>query len=196
MQLILPHPSIANKPWCVHTSHRPYGYPPFTLCSWQWTHWNPWCNLQHLCRHCVKCWFPCGTTTITCISFNHIQLLLSMNWHCAYQIWNCTLTNVVITDPTWIDLLPQSCATRGFVASDAIQANERSYYNWHPTNQFLPLALEICGCLHKHVDVFLHDYANAIWSLKGIECFHLSTLVTFLCQKNLITLQRMQVLPF
>jgi hypothetical protein len=21
----------------------------------QWTHWNPWCNSQHLCRHCMKC---------------------------------------------------------------------------------------------------------------------------------------------
>ncbi len=105
----------------------------------------------------------------------------------------CTLTNVFITDPTWIDLLPQSCVTQGFVAYDAIQANKRSYYNWHPTNQFLPLALEICGCLHKHVDVFLYDYANAIWSLKGTKCFHLSTLVTFLYQIFLITLQRMQV---
>jgi len=41
----------------------------------------------------------------------------------------CTLTIVVITEPTWIYLLPQSCATQGFVASDAIQANEMSYCN-------------------------------------------------------------------
>ncbi len=40
--------------------------------------------------------------------------------------------------------------------------------------------------------MFLHDYANAIWSLKGRENFHLFTLVIFLCQKVLITLQRMQ----
>jgi hypothetical protein len=26
---------------CVHSSHRPYGFPPFTLCSWQQTHGNP-----------------------------------------------------------------------------------------------------------------------------------------------------------
>jgi hypothetical protein len=36
----------------------------------------------------------------------------------------CTLANVVIINPTWIDLLPQSCATQGFVASNAIQAND------------------------------------------------------------------------
>ncbi len=44
------HPST-----CVHTSHQPYGYPPFTLCSWQRTHWNPWCNSWHLCCHCTEC---------------------------------------------------------------------------------------------------------------------------------------------
>jgi hypothetical protein len=29
---------------CVHTFHQPYGYPPFTLFSWQQVHMNPWCN--------------------------------------------------------------------------------------------------------------------------------------------------------
>jgi hypothetical protein len=70
---------------CVHTSHQPYGYPPFTLCSWQWMHWNSRCNLRHLCHHCTRCWLPCGTKTITCASFNHIQFLLLTNRHYAYQ---------------------------------------------------------------------------------------------------------------
>jgi len=69
----------------------------------------------------------------------------------------------------------------------------RSYPNRHPTNQFLPLAIEVFGYLHKHVDVFLHDYANAIWSLKGIEGPHLSTLIIFFRQKVLITLQMIQL---
>ncbi len=69
-------------------------------------------------------------------------------------------------------------------------SQEMSYCNWHPTNQFLPLAIEIFGCLHKHVDVFLHDYANAIWSLKGPSSFYLGT---FLHQKVSITLQKMQM---
>jgi len=41
--------------------------------------------------------------------------------------------------------------------------------------------------------VFLHDYANAIWSLKGTKGPHLSTLVIFFHQKTSITLQRIQV---
>jgi hypothetical protein len=101
-----------------------------------------------------------------------------------------TLANIVIVDPTQTYLLPQSCTTQGFIALNVVQAKERSYYNWHPIDQFLPLAIEVFDYLHKHADVFLHDYVNAIWSLKGIEGLHHSTLVTFLHQKTLITLQK------
>jgi hypothetical protein len=73
---------------CVHTSHWPYGYPLLMLHSWQRMHQNPWCNLWHLCCHCIRCWLPCGTRTITCTSFNYIQLLLSTNQHCAHQRWH------------------------------------------------------------------------------------------------------------
>jgi hypothetical protein len=80
------------------------------------------------------------------------------------------------------------CASQGFVPSNAIQAKEKSYHNQHPTNQFFPLTIEAFGCLHKHANVFLHDYVNAIWSLKGTKGLHLSTLVNFLRQKILIAL--------
>jgi hypothetical protein len=76
---------------------------------------------------------------------------------------------------------------------DVTQAKERSYCNRHFIHQFFPLAIEIFGCLHKHVDVFLHNCPNAIWNLKGIEGPHLFTLVTFLHKKVSITLQRMQM---
>jgi hypothetical protein len=164
---------------CVHTSHRPYGYPPLTLCSWQRTHWNPWCNSQHLCHHSTRCWFSCGTKTITCVSFNHIQLLLLIVDLVFTKDGIGNLDDVVIADPMWANLLPQPCATQGFVAFDAIQIKERSYHNRHPIDQFLPLVIEIFGCLHKHVNVFLDNYANAIWSLKGTKNLHLSTLFTF-----------------
>jgi len=68
-----------------------------------------------------------------------------------------------------------------------------SYHNQHPIDQFLILTIEVFGYLHKHADVFLHNYANAIWSLQGTKSPHLSTLVTFFHQKVFITLQRMQV---
>ncbi len=40
-----------------------------------------------------------------------------------------TLTNVVIADPTQVDLFPRSCATQGFSTLDVAQAKERSYWN-------------------------------------------------------------------
>jgi hypothetical protein len=46
---------------------------------------------------------------------------------------------------------------------------------------------------NKHVDLFLHDFADANWNLKGTEGPHLSTLVIFLRKFFLITLQKMQV---
>jgi hypothetical protein len=54
------------------------------------------------------------------------------------------------------------------------------------------LAIEVFGYLHKQADVFLHNFVNAIWSFKGLEGSPLSILITFLHQKNSITLQRMQ----
>jgi len=194
MRLILPHPSIVNRLWFVCT----HPIDPMGIHLLHCVHGN-----EHIGTHdaiynifATIAWnvgFHVGQQQLH--AFLSTTFNSSRRWIDIVLIKDgiCTLANIVITNPTRIDLLPQSCATQGFVASDATQANERSYCNWHPTNQFLPLALEICGCLHKHVDVFLHDYANANWSLKGTKCFHLSTLITFLCQKVLITLQRMQV---
>jgi hypothetical protein len=60
-----------------------------------------------------------------------------------------TLVDVVIVDPTWMDLLPWSCATQGFVAFDVAQAKKQSYCDQHLADQFLPLVVEVFGCVHK-----------------------------------------------
>jgi hypothetical protein len=91
-----------------------------------------------------------------------------------------------------VDLHPRFCITQGFATSNAVQAKEMSYYNQHPSEQFLPLPIEVFGCLHKHVDVFLHECANAIWSLKGPKGLPLFVLVTFFYQRISIMLQRVQ----
>jgi hypothetical protein len=38
-----------------------------------------------------------------------------------------TLVNIVFLDPTRVDLLPRSCASQGFDASNVVQAKKRSY---------------------------------------------------------------------
>jgi hypothetical protein len=45
-----------------------------------------------------------------------------------------TLVDIVIANPTWTYLLPQFYIIEGFVVSDVVQAKERNYHNWHPTN--------------------------------------------------------------
>jgi hypothetical protein len=42
-----------------------------------------------------------------------------------------TLVDVVIIDPTQMDLFPRFYTTIGFDAFDAAQAKERSYYDRH-----------------------------------------------------------------
>jgi hypothetical protein len=71
-----------------------------------------------------------------------LHLLLSTTFHSFCQQINIvftkngihTLTDVVIADPMWVDLLPQSCETQRFVTFDAIQTQEKNYRNWHLTD--------------------------------------------------------------
>jgi len=93
----------------------------------------------------------------------------------------CTLANVVIIDPTHADLFSQFYPIQRFATFDATQAKEMSHHNQRPTNQFLLLAIEVFECLHKQIDVFLHDCVNVIWSLKRPKGPPFSILVTFLC---------------
>jgi hypothetical protein len=82
--------------------------------------------------------------------------------------------------------------TQRFVTFDAIQGKEKSYRDQHPTDQFIPLVVEVFGCLHKQAYVFLHDHANAIWSLKRLKGPPIFVLVSFFGQIFFITLQIMQ----
>jgi hypothetical protein len=61
----------------------------------------------------------------------------------------CTIDEVVIADPTRVDLFLQFCTTQRFATCDAIQIKERSYHNQHPTDKFLLLTIEVFECLHK-----------------------------------------------
>ncbi len=48
----------------------------------------------------------------------------------------------------------------------ATQTKERLYRNQYLVDLFFPLAIEIFGCLHQHVDNFLHRGANMAWTAK------------------------------
>jgi hypothetical protein len=78
----------------------------------------------------------------------------------------CTLVDVVINNPMHVDLFFWSCPTQEFVTFNTTQTQEMTYYNRHLIDQLLFLVIEVFGCLHKQIDVFLQDCANAIWSFK------------------------------
>jgi len=86
----------------------------------------------------------------------------------------------------WLRLRGEDCDI-----FDVVQAKEKNYRDRHPIDQFLLLAIEVFGCLHKQVDMFLHS-VNTMWNLKRLEGPHLFILVIFIHQKISITLQRMQ----
>jgi hypothetical protein len=121
-----------------------------------------------------------------CFLQPHLTPLINESTLCSSKIG--TLIDIVIANPTQVDLFLQFYTTQGFVASNVVQAKERNYPNQHCTDQCLLLAIEVSGFLHKHVNVFSHDCVNAIWNLKRLEVSHLSTLVIFLHQKVSITL--------
>jgi len=79
----------------------------------------------------------------------------------------CILIDIIIANPMWTNLFPQSCAIQELKIFNVAQAKERRYRDQHLIDQFFPWAIEIFEYLHKQADVFLHDRANAIWSLKG-----------------------------
>jgi hypothetical protein len=191
MRLGLHHPSIACILQCVCT----HPIDPMGI------------HLLH-CAHGNECTRPpdaiCNTFAAIAwdggfhVRWEQLHVLFSTTFNSLCQWVNIvitkddirTLADVIIVDPTRVNLLHRSCVTQGFVASHTTQAKEKNYHNWHLTNQYLPLAIETFGCLHKHTNVFLHNCANAIWSLKRLEALHLSTLVSFVCQKVSINYKR------
>jgi len=54
----------------------------------------------------------------------------------------CILVDIVIIDPMQTNLFLWSYATQRFATFDAIQTKEMSYHDRHPTDKFLPLAIE------------------------------------------------------
>jgi hypothetical protein len=73
-----------------------------------------------------------------------------------------TLVNMVIDDPTRGDLVSQVVPFRKVIMMMTTQAKEGLYHDWHSTNMFLPLAIEIFECIHQQANNFLHQCVNMV----------------------------------
>ncbi len=58
-----------------------------------------------------------------------------------------------------------------------------SYCDQHLKDDLILLVIKIFGCLHQHVDDFLHQCANMAWLAKGFGGLPLSILCSFYRQK-------------
>jgi len=192
-RLGLPHPSITNIPRCVCTHPIDLMGIDFLCCA----HGNERTKTHDVIHDTFVAItrdvsFHVGREQLhvfRSITFNsfrqQIDIVLT-----KYNI--CTVVDIVIVNPTRTDLFLRSCVIQRFVTLMQLKPKKKNYHNQYSIDQFLPLTIEIFGCLHKYADVFLHNCANVIWNLKGPRGPHLSTLVIFFHQKVLITLQRMQ----
>ncbi len=94
-----------------------------------------------------------------------------------------TLANVVIPNLMQIDLFPNLAQPKDLLPP--IDSNKKkTYYNQHPIDQFFPLEIKIFECLHIQANVFLHNSANVVWNLKGLESLHIFCLDYFSSLKD------------
>jgi hypothetical protein len=105
----------------------------------------------------------------------------------------CTLANIIIVDPTHVNLISQVAYSWGMVITIATQAKFVSHWDRHPKDDFIPIAIEIFICLYQQADDFLHQCANMMWSTIGFGGPPLSIICSFYRQRVLVDLQRIQV---
>ncbi len=122
-------------------------------------------------------------------------LVDELNWHCVHQRWNSRPNPMCSHSHSQ----PNACKSTFSIVHNSRTCCLRSNssqkiisYNWHPTNAFFFLVIEIFGCLHKQANVFLEDCANAISNLKESKSHPLFVLITFLGKKISIMLRRIQ----
>ncbi len=61
----------------------------------------------------------------------------------------CTLGDVVIVDPTRADLVSWAALSHKVVTIMVAHVKEGFYHDCYLTDVFLPLVIEVFGCLHQ-----------------------------------------------
>ncbi len=69
--------------------------------------------------------------------------------------------------------------SHGVVVTLVAQVKEGLYHDYYLTDVFLPIAIEVFGCLHQHVDNFFHQCVNMTWIAKDIGGLPLLVLFPF-----------------
>jgi len=100
-----------------------------------------------------------------------------------------TLLDVVIVNPTQVDLMSWVAFSCGVATTIAIEAKNGFYYDRFLSNMFLPSIIKILRCLHQQTNKYFHQCTNMVWGAKGIGRPLLLVLHAFYKQKMSMTLE-------
>jgi hypothetical protein len=117
------------------------------------------------------------TLPSTTFNFSHWRVDIVLTKDGIY-----TLTNVVIVDLMWVDLLPDLAQFKYLSPSMQLKTKKKGVITTDTPPINFPLAIELYGYLHKHADVFtlLCQCHSKLERAKGP---HLYTLVIFFIKK-------------
>ncbi len=89
-----------------------------------------------------------------CHIWHQVDILIIIN---KFQ----TLTNIVIVDPTHLDMVHHALSITLHVLTTTIKKKTWSFVEHAQKNNFIPLAIEIYGHLHFHFNSFFNSCAHA-----------------------------------
>ena len=95
-----------------------------------------------------------------------------------------TLVDVVIADPTRVDLVARATVVLEHAASKVARQQERHYSGRPRGDTFIPIAIETYGALLSQTDEFLRDCARREFSEHGGSSPSTSILVTWFRQQS------------
>jgi hypothetical protein len=81
-------------------------------------------------------------------------------------VFSIALADMVIAYPIQVVLVFQAISFCRVATMVAAQVKEGLYHNWHLEDVFLPLVIEIFGCIHQQANNFLHQCASMVWLTK------------------------------
>ncbi len=104
-----------------------------------------------------------------------------------------TLVNVIIVDPTHIDLVQNVLMKTTYAIAIVIQNKARSYTKRAPRNDFIPLAIETYDFFHLHFSFFTF-YVHANIACHQQTSLLPSMLISYYRQWMLIAPQHVQII--
>jgi hypothetical protein len=174
----------------VWSYHQWFGYPFAMLFMWEWVHCNPWYTLKYCCSYRIRKWNSCTEEV------SHLFLHHTGNWMDIFITKNSfwTLTNVVIIDPTHINLVQHALTTTMHAITIIVQNKAWSYTKWTPRDDFIPLAIKTYDCFHLHFDSLFTScvHANIIYH-QQTSLVH-SMFISYYKQRMSIALQHVQAI--